>query len=96
MAPFSLLVAAIIGLQIEIRNLAMEVAKARWEGTSTAAAMEKFERDFFANQRAHEKERIATQSTQDAARASCIDQGLSGLPVGSFRGPVYWNSRTPT
>jgi hypothetical protein len=95
-APISLLVTAMIGLQVEIHNLAKELAKARWDRTSTAAAVEKFERDLFANQRAHEKESLAARAMQDAAQRRAIDQGLSGLPVGNFRGPVYWNSPTPT
>jgi hypothetical protein len=92
--PISLMVAAIIGLQIEIHNLAKELAKTRLDNTSTAAAVENFERDLFAHQRAHEKESLAARAVQDAARRRAIDQGLSGLPVGNFRGPVYWNSPT--
>jgi hypothetical protein len=95
-SPLSLVVAAIIGLQVEIHNLAQELAKARWDSTSAAAAVEKFEKDLFANERAHQKESLAARAVEDAAQRRAIDQGLSGLPVGNFRSPVYWQSPTPT
>lgn len=95
-AAISILVAAIIGLQVEIHNLAKELAKARWDSTSAAAAVEKFEKDLFANERAHQKESLAARAMEDAAQRRAIDRGLSGLPVGNFRSPVYWKSPTPT
>ena len=95
-APISLVVASIIGLQVEVHSLAKALAEARLESTSAAAAVEKFEKDFFANERARQKESLAARAMEDAAQRRAIDRGLNGLPVGNFRGPVYWNSPTPT
>ena len=81
LTPISLLVPAIILLQVEIHNLALEVAKARWESGSAALAVEKFERDFFARMEAPAPRRT-------------IDDGMKKLPADNFRGPVSWPSPT--
>jgi hypothetical protein len=78
----SLLVPAIVLLQVELHNLALEVAKARCESGSAGLAVQKFERDFFAKMEAP-----ATRRT--------IDDGIKKLPVDNFRGPVSWPSPTP-
>jgi hypothetical protein len=43
LTPISLLVPATILLQVEIHNVALEVAKARWQSGNAALAVEKFE-----------------------------------------------------
>jgi len=73
LTPVSLLVPAVILLQVEVHNLGLEVAKAGWESGNAALAVEKFERDFFAKMEAPEPGRT-------------IDDGMKKLPVDNFRG----------
>jgi hypothetical protein len=82
LTPVSLLVPAVILLQVEVHNLGLEVAKAGWESGNAALAVEKFERDFFAKM-----ERSAPRRT--------FDDGMKKLPADNFRGPVSWPSPTP-
>jgi hypothetical protein len=81
LTPISLLVPAVILLQAELHNLAIEVAKARCENGRAALAVEKFERDFFARMEAPAPRRT-------------IDDRMKKLPVDNFRGPVSWPSPT--
>ena len=81
LTPVSLLVSAIILLQVEIHNLALEVAKARREGGNAALAVENFERDFFAKM-------------ETPAPRHTIDDGMKKLSTDNFREPVSWPSPT--
>ena len=94
-AFYAVLISAIIALQVEVRNLVTELGKVRADGASAAAAVAKFERDFFAKERAEENARVTAQAAGDAARRQNIDQGLKALPYQNFRAPVYWNGKPP-
>ena len=87
----ALLILALIGLQWEVKNLENELRNLRSADAAAAAAVEKFEKDFKADQKAA----LGAISEQEAARRRNIDQGLNGLPTAGFRSPVYWNG-TPS
>jgi hypothetical protein len=78
---------------IELKNLESKLDKLGSADSAAAAAVEKFEKDFFAKLSADEKARLAAIAEQDAARRKNIDAGLSALPSGNFRSPVYWNDK---
>ncbi len=91
-AVCAVLVAALLGLQAEIKNLERELRSLRLSYSATAAAIAKLERDLFAKQAADRNAAAAAAAEQDAARRRNIDQGLNALPTGNFRSPVYWNA----
>ena len=78
----SLLVPAIVLLQVEIHNLALEVTRLARESGYAALAVERFERDFFAKM-------------ETPAPRHTIDDGMKKLPADNFRGPVSWPSPMP-
>ena len=82
-----LLMCCIVVMQREISEL-----QAR---PDPAAAIKQFERDFFARMQGAENLRKGAEAAQDAARRRNIDAGLSGLPTGNLRGPVYWGGKAP-
>jgi hypothetical protein len=91
----ALLILALIGLQWEVKNLENELRNLRSDDAAAAAAVEKFEKDFLAKQRADQKAALGALSEQEAVRRRNIDQGLNALPTAGFRSPVYWNGTPP-
>jgi hypothetical protein len=85
------LIGALAALQWEIKRLEDRQEKIRLGDAALLAAIEKFESDFLAKERAEEKARAGALAEQDAARRKQIDEALKALPMGSFRQPVYWN-----
>jgi hypothetical protein len=91
----ALLILALIGFQWEVKNLENELRNLRSDDAAAAAAVEKFEKDFLAKQRADQKAALGALSEQEAVRRRNIDQGLNALPTAGFRSPVYWNGTPP-
>ena len=91
----ALLILALVGLQWEVKNLEIELRNLRSAEAAAAAAVEKFEKDLLAKQRADQKAALGALSEQEAARRRNIDQGLNALPTAGFRSPVYWNGSPP-
>jgi hypothetical protein len=59
--------------------------------SSAAAAVTKFEKDFFAKLASDEARRQAALNFQQAQRNAAINQGLRGLPTGQMDHPQTWN-----
>jgi hypothetical protein len=89
----SALVAAIASLQWEIINLNSDLEKLRVGDLTVVAAIQKFEKDLIAKQRADEKARLAAQAIQDAQRNAALQQGLNWLPTGDMNKPVLWGDQ---
>jgi hypothetical protein len=85
------LIATLATLQWEIKRLEDRQEKIQLGYTALLAAIQKFENDLLAKERAEEKAKATALAEQDAARRKQIDDALKALPMGSFRQPVYWN-----
>jgi len=89
----SALVAVIATLHWEIINLNSNLEKLRVGDLTVVAAIQKFEKDLIATQRADEKARLAAQTMQDAQRNAALREGLNWLPTGDMNKPVLWGSQ---
>jgi hypothetical protein len=58
-----------------------------------AAAIQKFERDFFSRLNAEGKARAAQQAVQDAQWNAAVTEGLRGLPTKDLDKPAMWPER---
>lgn len=89
-STFSILVVSVTVLQTELNDVRHRLAAATTQNQSTAAALEKLEKDLFAKMRADEKTRLAILALEQAQRNRAINEGLNRLPLGDFDKPMLW------
>jgi Tfp pilus assembly protein PilX len=93
---FALMLTALLALGAQVYLLSRRVAEAesnaRRSELAAAAAVTKFESDFFARLNAEEAAKAAALAAQEKQRNAAVDQSLRGLPAGSFNKPMLWGN----